>query len=311
MSQVSNPKPPYSTFNPAGSVCVITGGANGIGRSLAIHLASLGASHIVLVDLDFQSAQTVVDQDLPPNIGKAMKANCGNEREIRHVINKVEQECGPIDAFFSNAGKYLLIEDLQVLKLVVMMLTTRTSTHAGILSTGGLEVSEDEWKVIWDINVMQTLYVARHLMPRFEKRKKGLLVVTASAAGLLSMPGALPYAVTKHASVAMAEWLAFTYAKKGIQVACLCPQAVRTNMTAIGEKKDGGPAGLDGILEPLDVAKQTMDAIAKGNFLILPHKEVSLHMKRKANDYDRFLGAMGKIDSMFGEFRHVAPNSRL
>jgi NAD(P)-dependent dehydrogenase (short-subunit alcohol dehydrogenase family) len=175
-----------------------------------------------------------------------------------------------------------------------------------------LEVSEDEWKVIWDINVMQTLYVARHLMPRFEKRKKGLLVVTASAAGLLSMPGALPYAVTKHASVAMAEWLAFTYAKKGIQVACLCPQAVRTNMTAIGEKKDGGPAGLDGILEPLDVAKETMDEIAKGKFLILPHKEVSLHMKRKANDYDRFLGAMGKIDSMFGEeFRHVAPNSRL
>ena len=285
MSQSSNSKPPFSTFNPAGSVCVITGGANGIGRSLAIHLASLGASYVVLVDLDFQSAQTVVDQDLPPNIGKAMKANCGNERDIRHVINKVEQECGPIDAFFCNAG---------------------------ILSTGGLEVSQDEWKIIWDINVMQTLYVARHLMPRFEKRKKGLLVVTASAAGLLSMPGALPYAVTKHASVAMAEWLAFTFAKKGIQVACLCPQAVRTNMTAIGEKEDGGPAGLDGILEPLDVAKETMDAITKGKFLILPHKQVSLHMKRKANDYDRFLGAMGKIDGMFGEeFRHVPPNSRL
>ena len=130
MSQITNPKPPFSAFNPAGSVCVITGGANGIGRSLAIHLASLGASHIVLVDLDFQSAQSVVDQDLPPNIGKAMKANCGNEREIRHVINKVEQECGSIDAFFANAGKYLLIEDLQVLKLVVTMLTRFSHPHS-------------------------------------------------------------------------------------------------------------------------------------------------------------------------------------
>lgn len=285
MSKISKSKLPFKPFVPAGSICVITGGGNGIGKSLAIHLASLGASYIVLVDLDIHSAQSVVNQDLPPNVGKAMKANCGQEKDVRHIINRVEQECGPIDAFFCNAG---------------------------ILSTGGLEVSDDEWKIIWNVNVMQTLYVARHLMPRFESRKKGLLVVTASAAGLLSMPGALPYAVTKHASVAMAEWLAFTFAKKGIQVACLCPQAVRTNMTAIGENEDGGPAGLDGVLEPSDVAKETIDAITMGKFLILPHKQVSKHMLIKANDYDRFLGAMAKIDGMFGEkFRHVPPNSRL
>jgi NAD(P)-dependent dehydrogenase (short-subunit alcohol dehydrogenase family) len=273
-----------STFNPKGSICVVTGGANGIGKALCIHLANLGAKKVIVVDLDIQSSRTVVQNDLPPGVGIAMKANCGQERDIRHIINRTESECGNIDAFFCNAG---------------------------ILSTGGVEVSNDEWQQIWDVNVLQSLYVARHLMPRYEERKKGLLVITSSAAGLLSMPGALPYAVTKHASVAMAEWLAFTYASKGIQVACLCPQAVRTHMTAVGDG-DGGPAGLDGVLEADQVAKETLETVAKGNFLILPHRDVPKHMLRKAKDYDKFLKAMGKIHAKFGEkFANVPPNSRL
>jgi len=269
-------------FDPKGSICVVTGGANGIGRALCIHLANLGAKNVIVVDLDITHAQTVVQNDLPPAVGLAIKANCGQEQDIRHIINRTESECGPIDAFFCNAG---------------------------ILSTGGIEVSNDEWDMIWKVNVLQTLYVARHLMPRFVERKGGLLVVTASAAGILSMPGALPYAVTKHASVAMAEWLAFTYASKGIQVACLCPQAVRTAMTG---GTDGGPAGLDGMLEPMDVAKETMETIQQGKFLVLPHKEVLKHFTRKATDNDRYMAGMRKIDELFGEqFRHVSPNSRL
>ena len=273
-----------SNFEPNGSICVITGGANGIGKALCIHLANLGARNIVVVDLDYKSALSVVQNDLPPGVGIAMRANCGQEKDIRHIINRTESECGNIDAFFCNAG---------------------------ILSTGGLEVSNDEWQQIWEVNVLQILYVSRHLMPRYEERKKGLLVVTASAAGLLSMPGALPYAVTKHASLSMAEWLAFTYAAKGIQVACLCPQAVRTDMIDVGDR-DGGPAGLDGVVEPDDVARITMETVAKGNFLILPHQSVSQHMVRKAKSYDKFLKAMGKIHAKFGEkFRHAPPKSRL
>lgn len=273
-----------SSFEPKESVCVVTGGANGIGKALCIHLAHLGARHIVVVDLDYRSALHVVQRDLPSRVGVAMRANCGHERDIRHIINRTESECGKIDAFFCNAG---------------------------ILSTGGVEVSNDEWQEIWEVNVLQTLYVARHLLPRYEARNRGLLVVTASAAGLLSMPGALPYAVTKHASLSMAEWLAFTYAPKGIQVACLCPQAVRTNMIDVGDG-DGGPAGLDGVVEPEEVAKITLETIAQRKFLILPHRDVAKHMARKARSHDKFLKGMGKIDAKFGEeFRFVAPRSRL
>merc|ERR1712194_983365 len=263
-------------------ICVVTGGANGIGKALARHLANLGARHVVIVDLDYNSALSV-QHDLPPGVGLALRANCGKEQDIRHIINRTESECGPIDAFFCNAG---------------------------ILSTGGVEVSNDEWQQIWEVNVLQTLYVARHLLPRYQARKHGLLVVTASAAGLLSIPGALPYAVTKHASLAMAEWLAFTYAPKGIQVACLCPQAVRTDMIDVGDG-DGGPAGLDGIVEPEDVAKITLETIAQRKFLILPHRDISKHILRKAQSYDKFLKGMGKIDAMFEKFRYAPPKSRL
>jgi len=273
-----------SSFEPKGSVCVVTGGANGIGKALCLHLAKLGARHVVVVDLDYAAALNVVQHELPPQVGVAMRANCGRERDIRHVINRAESECGNIDAFFCNAG---------------------------ILSTGGVEVPNDEWTQIWEVNVLQILYAARHLLPRYEARRRGLLVVTASAAGLLSMPGALPYAVTKHAALSLAEWLAFTYAPRGVQVACLCPQAVRTDMIDVGDG-DGGPAGLDGIVEPDAVARITLETVARREFLILPHREVAQHVVRKAQSHDKFLKGMGKIDAKFGEkFRFFPPKSRL
>jgi NAD(P)-dependent dehydrogenase (short-subunit alcohol dehydrogenase family) len=276
-------------FEPKESIVVITGGANGIGKALAVHLANLGARRIIVVDIHPEAAQSVVDNLLPPNVGVAIKADCSVEMDIRNVINAVEFEYGPIDAFFANAG---------------------------ILSTGDIHVSNDEWDRIWNINLMQSVYVCRHLIPRFQQRKKGLLVITASAAGLLSMPGALPYAVTKHATVALAEWISFTYKSKGIQVACLCPQAVRTDMIRIGngplgDTADGGPAGLDGVLEPDFVAKVTLDSIQEGKFLILPHEKVLKHMMRKVNAYDRYLDNMGKISSKFERFATAPPSSRL
>lgn len=277
------------TFEPKDSIIVITGGANGIGKALAIHLANLGAKRIIVVDIHKEAAQYVVDNILPPNVGVAIKADCSVEMDIRNIINRVEFEYGPINAFFANAG---------------------------ILSTGGIHVSNDEWERIWKINLMQSVYVCRHLIPRFEQRRNGLLVITASAAGLLNMPGALPYAVTKHAAVAFAEWISFTYKSKGIQVACLCPQAVRTDMIRIGngplgDTVDAGPAGLDGVLEPDFVAKMTLDSIKQGKFLILPHEKVQKHNMRKVNDYERYLDNMGKISSKFERFATAPPSSRL
>ena len=85
---------------------------------------------------------------------------------------------------------------------------------------GGAEASDEAWKNIWDITVMAHIYAARAVLPQMLERGAGYLLQTASAAGLLSQIGSAPYAVTKHAAVAFAEYLSITHGDQGIKV-CL------------------------------------------------------------------------------------------
>jgi NAD(P)-dependent dehydrogenase (short-subunit alcohol dehydrogenase family) len=193
-----------------------------------------------------------------------------DEAQVRDLVETAEKQNGPIDLFFSNAG-------------------------IGI--PGGVEVPNDQWQRIWDVNVMAHIYAARAVLPGMLARGEGYLVSTASAAGLLTQIGSAPYAVTKHAAVALAEWLAVTHGNQGIRVSVLCPQAVRTAMTA--GSKDGGVAGVDGMLEPEEVAECVIQALDEERFLILPHAEVEEYMRRKAGDYDRWLRGMRKLQKRF------------
>jgi short-subunit dehydrogenase len=129
------------------------------------------------------------------------------------------------------------------------------------------------------------------------ERGGGYLLHTASAAGLVTQIGSITYSVTKHAVVALAEWLAITYGEQGIKVSVLCPQAVRTNMTA--GLDNGGVAGVDGMLEPDDVADAVMEGLADERFLILPHPEVLEYFRRKASDYERWIHGMQRLQSRY------------
>ena len=268
-------------FTAKDSICVVTGAASGIGKALCLHLATLGAKKIIAVDINFPAIQELVNSHLPPNVGLAIQANCGIERDMRRVILNVEYQCGPIDAFFCNAG---------------------------ILSVGSVtDTPNDEWEQLWNINVMQIVYVTKYLIPLYEQRKgKGTIVITASAAGLLSLPGASSYSVTKHAAVALAEWLSMTYGSKGIQISCLCPQAVKTPM--IGDT-DGGPAGLDGVLEAGDVARVTLEEVQQGNFLITPHRKVLKYVKERANNHENWIEKMRKLNTMVEKKYKITPPS--
>jgi NAD(P)-dependent dehydrogenase (short-subunit alcohol dehydrogenase family) len=248
-------------------VCVVTGGASGIGRALARRFAADGARAVVVVDRDAQGAEAVAESVG----GVGMPADVGREDDIRRVIDDVETRCGPIDLFCSNAG---------------------------ILVAGGPEVPNDDWQRIWDINVMAHVLTARHLVPRMLARGGGYLLQTASAAGLLSQVGSAPYAVTKHAAVAFAEWLAITYGDRGLKVSVLCPQAVRTAMT--DSIPGGGVAGIDGMLEPDLVAGAVVEGLAAERFLILPHPEVAEYVRRKADDVERWLRGMRRLQARFG-----------
>jgi short-subunit dehydrogenase len=142
---------------------------------------------------------------------------------------------------------------------------------------------------------MSHVYAARHLVPRMKQRGGGYLLNTASAAGLLSQIGSVTYAVTKHAAVALAEWIAITHGRDGIKVSVLCPQAVRTPMTAGG----AGVAGVDGMIEPEQVAESVIQALRAEHFLVLPHPEVAEYIKRKTSDYDRWLHGMRRLQDQY------------
>ena len=146
----------------------------------------------------------------------------------------------------------------------------------------------------WDVNVMPHVFAARHLVPRMVQRGGGYFLNTASAAGLLSQIGGAAYAVTKHAAVGFAEWLAIHHAHEGIKVSLLCPQAVRTPMTET-DNDSVAAASVDGMMEPEEVADIVVAGLREERFLILTHEEVGDYMRRKTADYGRWIGGMNRL----------------
>lgn len=146
---------------------------------------------------------------------------------------------------------------------------------------------------------MAHVWSARAVIPDMLSRGRGQFIVTASAAGLLNIVESAPYGVTKHAAVGLAEWLRIAYGRRGVQVVCLCPQSVQTPMIAHG----AGSAGADGMLSADQVAQAVVQSMDSNTFLCLPHPEVEDYMRRKAGDYDRWLGGMQKLFARYVDER--------
>ncbi len=247
-----------------GKHVVVTGAAGGIGEALARRFAAEGARAIVLADVD--AARVRAAAEAIGDGATAAEVDVRSREAITRLIDEAEDRSGPIDLFCSNAG---------------------------IAIPGTVELPEGDWQRIWDINVMSHVHAAHVLVPRMIERGGGWLLNTASAAGLLAQIGSSPYSVTKAAAVAFAESVAIEYGDKGIGISVLCPQAVRTNMTAGSE--GGGVAGVDGMMEPDTVADAVISGLREESFLILPHPEVIEYVQRKASDRDRWLKGMQKL----------------
>jgi len=248
----------------ADKIIVVTGAASGIGRAMARRFHSEGAAKVITADLDGDGARRVAEAI----DGWPMAVDVARENDIVELIEETEARFGPIDLFCSNAG----------------------------IGIGrGIDEPDEVWEQIWRVNTMSHVYAARHLVPRMKARGGGYLLNTASAAGLLSQIGSVTYTVTKHAAVALAEWLAITHGRDGIKVSVLCPQAVRTAMTADGP----GVAGVDGMLEPEDAADAVVQTLREERFLVLPHGEVADYIQRKASDYDRWIRGMQRLQERF------------
>ena len=253
-------------------VCVITGGASGIGAACARAFAAEGA-RVVVTDINIEDANCVAEEIN----GLAIACDVSVESEVNALVKETEQQLGDIDLFFNNAG----------------------------VATGGdpLSTPLETWQSQWEINVMAHVYATRAVLPSMLSRGEGYLLHTASMAGILTTHGNLTYATTKHAVVGLAEWLSITYHDKGVRVSLLAPLGVRTPM--LGNTDSPFAATAAGpVKEPEEVAQMVVSAIEEERFLILTDEVAQTWMDRKATDLERWLGGMrrlqGKIESMLG-----------
>ncbi len=248
-----------------GKNVVVTGAAGGIGAALARRFHAERAAGVTVADIQ-TAAVTAVAEEIG---GLAVVCDVTDETAVQELVRRAADANGPIDVFCSNAG----------------------------VALNGDEAAPDaDWRLNWELHVMAHVYAARAVAPGMAARGSGYLVNTASAAGLLTHTNSATYAVTKHAVVAFAEWLAIAYGDRGVCVSVLCPQAVRTAMIA---GRESGVASIDGVLSPEEVAESVVETMAREDFLILPHPQVLDYMQRKAGDIDRWLGGMRKLRAKY------------
>lgn len=247
---------------------VVTGGGGGIGSALARRLAEEGTRAVVVADRDMAKAQEVAEEFG----GLAVEFDAGRESGVRSLIEQAVEANGQIDIFISNAG-----------------------VPGG--GGGPIETPDETWDEAWRVNVMAHVWAARALLPPMLERGEGYLINTASAAGLLTQVSSVGYSVTKHAAVALAEWLAIEYGDAGISISCICPQGVRTPMLEMAMDEPAGAAALraGGVIEPEEVADAVVAGIDEERLLILPHEEVARFMALKGSDPPRWIAGMRKL----------------
>ncbi len=246
-----------------GGVAVVTGGGSGIGRALCRRFAAEGARGVVVADIDHERARAVAEEIH----GLAVGCDVGNEREIIDLVRQAKERFGEIDLFCSNAG---------------------------LATKGGVEAPDSDWQFNWQVHLMAHVYAARAVLPGMLARGRGYLLHTASAAGLLTEMGSAPYSVTKHAAVALAEWLSIQHKEAGIGVSCLCPMGVSTDMLAVADPHVNYLRMT--AVTPEHVADEVMKGLREERFLILPHAEVKDYYGYRANDTDRWLNGMRRLN---------------
>ncbi len=237
-------------------VCIVTGGASGIGAACCAEFARLGA-RVVVSDRNVEGAERVAEA-----IGAvAMGCDVAEQDQIDALVAETRQRFGQVDVFFSNAG----------------------------IAAGGdiLRVPLKVWQKQWDVNLMAHVHAVRAVLPEMLQRGSGYLVHTASMAGILTTPGNAHYSVAKHAVVGLAEWMSIHYHDRGIRTSLLVPLGVNTPMLPPGADRVAGP-----IREPEEVAQQVVDAMREERFLVLTDPVAQTWMERKTADPERWLSGM-------------------
>ena len=252
----------------------VSGAGSGIGRALCRKLAAAGARSVLALDVNLEHAQHTIDiceETAPECVGHAQYCDASDHSSLRAALL-----AQPLDLFCANAG---------------------------VATAGDCSATDAAWQRTWQLNVMQLKWAADILVPSMTSRPEGgALLVTASAAGLLSQLGSAPYTTTKHAVVGLAEWLAITHSEAGLTVCCVCPQGVRTPMVEdlLGVDSEMRSLAVDGLMEADDVAAEALQSLEEGRFLCMPGGEArgaAKYVTRKAADRERWIAGMSRLQS--------------
>jgi NAD(P)-dependent dehydrogenase (short-subunit alcohol dehydrogenase family) len=257
---------------------VVTGGGHGIGRALAERLAAEGAK-VVVADVHAARAAKIAERVG----GTAYVGDIADPSVVKDLVATAVRTYGPVHVCCSNAGIGDQGPDL-------------ASTPSQVQQIVG-------------VNLLAHVWAAQEVVPAMLDAGEGYLVQTISSAALITGPSGMGYTLTKHGALGFAEWLALTYAHRGITVTCLCPNAVNTGMLGRDEDAEGGSpvdddlvARLGDVVEPEVVADMALAAMAERRFLVLPHPRVGESFARKADDYDRWLeGTNRRLRRLRGE----------
>ncbi len=260
---------------------VVTGGGHGIGRALAERLSREGAK-VVVADIDEARAARIAERIG----GLAVACDVADPVAVTELVARATSAFGPVHVMCSNAGVNDIGPDL-------------ASTP-------------EQVRRVVDINLLAHVWAAQAVLPQMVEAGGGHLVQTLSSAALVTGPSGMAYTLTKHGGLGFAEWVALNYSHLGIRVTCLCPNAVNTGMLGrVEENEDASVAGagagavmqsIGDIVEPELCAELTVEAMAEGRFLVLPHPRVGESYLRKAGDYDRWLeGTNRRLRRMRGE----------
>jgi len=247
-------------------VIIVTGGGHGIGRALCRRFAVERPRGLIVADLDATAAEEVAREVS----GVAVAGNVCDEAHVRQLVQEAETRWGGVDLFCSNAGATV---------------------------KGGVETPDGDWERMWQLHVLSNVYAARAALPGMLARGHGYFLQTSSAAGLLTEIGSAAYSVTKHATIAFAEWLSINHRRAGIGVSCLCPSGVQTDMLDLDDPVHQFLQSHS--LTAEEVAECVVQGLAEEKFLILPHPEVREFFAFKTQDYDRWLHNFSRMKEKF------------
>jgi NAD(P)-dependent dehydrogenase (short-subunit alcohol dehydrogenase family) len=189
-----------------GQVAIVTGAGRGIGRAIALELASMGAD-VTVAELNQESAQRTANElQQTGRRALAVGVDVTRTEDRKTMVDQTLSTFKRIDILVNNAGIY------------------RSGTP--------LDITEEHWDMVMGVNARAVFFCAQAVLPTMLAARRGVIVNVASMAGKIASTNGLPYAVSKTAVISMTRSLALTYARDGIRVNCVCPGLVDTDMWA-------------------------------------------------------------------------------